>query len=143
MTGNKQSDDDAWLANWDRYVSFTFERLGPDTGETERRVNPFTLQEQDISVRPVPETDVEASRSFITAAGGVGPDASDRYTIDFDEGGRAVMAGDLGSSCELAIRTPPALPFLTPCLAEFVFAFAAAGRWTMMVGPPMKMDRTC
>ena len=140
MTRTKESEEEIWLANFDRYVSFTFERLGPDTGRTERRMNPFTREEMEIAVRPVATADVDASRNFVLRAGAVGPDEAERYAIDFNDGGRAVMAGDFGTGCELAIRTPPSLPFLTPNLAEFVFAFAAAGKWTMSAGAPSKTD---
>lgn len=95
-------------------------------GTTERIVNPFTRQEQDVARNlPLSKDEVAAVLAVLEKAGAK-LDDDGQYLFQSADGANATIdASDIAKGCTIAIRPPG----LTPQLARLLFDVMVAGDW--------------
>ena len=99
-------------------------------GTTDRRVNPFTKQVQDVPRNtPLSEVEVAAVSSVLDRAGAQPPDEHGCRVVRFPDGGSAeIFTNELSRGCMFSIRGVG----VTPALAQLLFDVMVAGGWVLM-----------
>ena len=98
-------------------------------GTTERRVNPFTKQVQEIpNNRSLTDREVEAVMNVLDRAGARAPDDQGCRAVRFPDGGSAeIFTNDCARRCMVSIHDN-----VTPSLAQLLFDVMVAGDWVII-----------